>query len=195
MPLAVFVFKEKTTGLKWLGFILGLIGVIILFNPSEINWSNHQVLFGNGILLIASFSWAIAILCSRNMKWHHTPLELISWQLTIGAILLLITAFWIDPPKTVVLNMTLINALLFSGIFATAFAYWGVTVISKELPSTTASLSFLAVPVVGLIFSALILHEPITPTILFAMLTILFGIVCVAFSGKRSKNKIDMRMD
>lgn len=196
MPLAILFFKEKASIGKWLGFFLGLSGVLILFNPLEMDWSNHEVILGNGILLGASFVWAISMLCTRNMRWHHSPLELIPWQLAIGAIILWVFAIRMDSLNSLTWHLPTIEAALFTGIFATAFAYWGAIVISKELPSITASLSFLGVPVCGLIFAAFILGEPITPSILLAMLVILAGIACVALSGKRTKtHKIDIRID
>lgn len=196
MPLAILFFKEKASLGKWLGFFLGIGGILILFNPAEIDWSSHEVWLGNGILLGASFVWAISMLCTRNMHWHHSPLQLIPWQLAIGAILLWIYAFSMDSFNLLTWHLHSIEAVIFTGVFATAFAYWGAIVISKELPSITASLSFLGVPVCGLIFAAFILGEPITPSILLAMLAILAGIACVALSGKRSKTpKIDVRID
>lgn len=195
MPIAVFVFKEKATGLKWLGFFLGISGVLILFNPTEMDWSNHEGIYGNAILFLASFCWAIAIICTRNMKWHHTPLELISWQLLLAAIPLIMTACIMDPPSRFQINFTLLSCVLFTGTFATAFAYWAVVMISKELPSITVSLSFLAVPVIGLIGSAIFLHEVITPTIFIAMIAILSGVGAVGISEKRLRKKTEIRMD
>lgn len=190
MPLAILFFKEKATWLKWTGFFLGILGVVTLFSPWGINWSDPQVIFGNGILLLAALCWAIAILCARNMKWHHTPLQLLPWQLLLGTIPVVLIAAFTTPFTVIQWNYTLISILLFIGGLGTAFAYWATLMISKELPSITVSLSFLAVPIAGLIFSAWLLNEPITGAIVVAMILILNGIACVALSGRWKKKEI-----
>src|SRR3990167_5096291 len=91
MPIAIFIFHEKVNLFKWLGLILGMLGIVILFNPYEIDWSNHEVLFGNGLLLLAALCWAMSILCARHMTWPHSPLKLIPWQLLIGTTPVLLT--------------------------------------------------------------------------------------------------------
>ena len=191
MPLAVLFFHEQTNFLKWIGFALGLVGILILFSPSAINWSDPTIVLGNGILLLSALVWAISMLCARNMKWPHAPFELVPWQLLVGTIPIFLIASFEQPFAAIQWNPTLIGTLLFACIFATAVAYWGTMVISKELPSTTASLSFLAVPVAGLLFSALLLGEPITLVKVIAMTCILGGIFCEVISGRRlAKDRI-----
>lgn len=179
VPISVLVFKEKTTVGKWIGFVFGLIGIGILFNPFEVNWFMRDELIGNGVLLAAAFCWSIAILCARYMRWVRSPLELIPWQLLVATIPVSFLAFFQNPQPHILWNAALIFSLFFCGIFATAFAYWGSVVISKELPATTTSLSLLAVPVCGLLFSSWLLHEKITLSLMLAMIFIVGGLLCV----------------
>tara|TARA_R110000868_G_scaffold124843_6_gene329808 strand:+ start:1338 stop:1586 length:249 start_codon:yes stop_codon:yes gene_type:complete len=79
MPLAIIIFNKIITFYKVVGFLLGMIGIMILFGQSGVGWSNKQVLFGNGLLLLAAFSWAVPFLCARKMTWHHSQLVLIIW--------------------------------------------------------------------------------------------------------------------
>lgn len=182
VPISVFFLKETPSPLKWIGFILGLVGILVLFNPWGIDWSNHTVLFGNGVLLVAALCWSIAILCARHMQWSRTPLELIFWQLLLGAIPVTLLAYLLQPHPDIIWNTPLILSLLYGGIAATAFAYWGTVTISKELPAITTSLSLLLIPPCGVIFSALLLHEAITLSIMLSMGFILAGVICVIFS-------------
>ncbi len=191
MPLAVLFFNEKLNYLKGIGFCLGMMGVVILFNPYTFVWSDHTALLGNGILLLASLCWAVSILCARNMKWHRTPLELLPWQLLVGTIPVLLIALFEQPHPHIQWNVSFVMMLAYMGIFATAFTYWGTIVLSKELPSITVSLSFLGVPVVGLIFAALLLHEKISFSMVIAMISIIGGLICVAWGGKKKPDIIN----
>jgi len=189
VPISVFFFHEKTNLIKWLGFIFGLAGIAILFNPLAINWSNQQALIGNGALLLAALSWAISILCARYMRWPHSPLQLISWQLLMGTIPVILLAVLKQPHPYIIWNHSLMLTLLYGGIIATAFAYWGGVVVSKELPPVTSSLSLLGVPICGVISSALFLNEVITFSLVLAIAFILMGLICVIFD-KRPRRKI-----
>ncbi len=188
VPISVFFFHENASWIKWLGFIFGIAGIAVLFNPSTIDWSNQQTLIGNGVLLLASLSWAISMLCARYMHWPHSPLQLISWQLLVGTIPVILLAVLKQPHPHIIWNHSLVWALLYSGIIATAFGYWGGVVMSKELPPITTSLSLLGVPVCGVISSILILKEPVTFSLVLSIMFILLGIICVIF-GKKQRSK------
>lgn len=183
MPLAILFFNEKLTTYKAMGFLLGMSGILVLFSPWGMDWSDKSELFGNGLLLLSALCWAIAILCARNMTWHRAPIELVPWQLLFGTLLVFTIASLEHPTPIIEWNHLLIFSLLFTGVLGAAFGYWGSLVVSKELPSITVSLSFLGIPIVGLFFSALLLHEAITSIILLAMLLIFSGIACVAWGN------------
>lgn len=187
MPMAIFFFKESSTFLKWLGFFLGIIGVLLMLNPWEMDWTNSNTLLGVIFLIGASLSLSISILCAKYMTWHHPPLELIPWQLLIGSIMLFIVALIFHPHPTSLWNLTSSLCIAYTAIFATAFGFWGMTKLSKELPATITSICFLGVPVSGVIFSAVVLHERIDLFMILAMLFITVGLICVVCGDKPKK--------
>ena len=135
MPAATLFFNEKAGVLRWLGFLLGVGGLLILLSPWEINWSDSRVLFGSAMLLLASLCWAVSMLCARYMKWTKSPLELIPWQLLIGTIPILLFAWIKEPTISVTWSPALILSLLYTGILVTGLSYWSGLVINKELPT------------------------------------------------------------
>ncbi len=184
LPVAVLFFKEQVSFLKILGFVLGMIGVLTLFSPWSIDWSDREQLLGNGLLLLAAISFGIALLCARNLKWHRSAIELLPWQLLVGTIPVVIIAFIQAPEPDIQLNSTAVVTLVYTGILGTAIANWFSTIVCKELPSVSVSVGFLGVPISGLLFSTLILNEPLTSAIKIAMLFIPAGLFCVALSKK-----------
>ncbi len=179
MPIATLFFKEEGGWLRWLGFALGLSGLIILFSPWEMNWASPDVLFGAAMLLLASLCWAISMLCVRYMQWTKSPLELIPWQLLVGTLPIILFAWIEEPTLTVEWNMPLLLSLVYTGFLVTGLSYWSGIVVNKELPTIIVSLGFLLVPVFSFIVSAVYLHEVITTPTLAAMILILGGLACV----------------
>ena len=170
MPAATFFFNEKAGRFRWIGFVLGISGLFILMSPWEINWSDNNVLFGAGMLLLASFCWAISMLCARHMHWSKSPLELIPWQLLIGTIPIVCYA-WVNEPFIAPLdwNIPLVFSLAYTGILVTGISYWSGLVINRELPTIVVSLGLLMVPVVSLIISSIYMNEVITLPVILAM--------------------------
>ncbi len=56
LPLATLFLGERLSVLKIIGFFLGLLGVLLLFNPVTFNWHNHLAVIGSGYLILAAFS-------------------------------------------------------------------------------------------------------------------------------------------
>lgn len=180
MPIAILLFQERPSLLKWFGFVFGIVGLMILLNPWEMNWHDHNVLFGTAMLLLASLSWAISMLCARYMKWNKSPFELIPWQLLVGTLPVLIFACIKEPHLLVSWNTPLLLSLAYTGIVVTGISYWIGVIVNKELPTLVVSLGLLTVPIFSLLASALFLHEAITFTTISAVTLILMGLMCVA---------------
>lgn len=179
MPAATFFFNEESSFIRWVGFFLGLGGLCVLLNPWEMEWTNHHIIFGSAMLLLASLCWAISMLCARYMRWNKSPLELIPWQLLVGTIPILVYAIINEPIVVIHFSQPLILSLVYTGILVTGLSYWSGLVINKELPTTIVSIGFLLVPVFSLIFSAAYMHEVVSFSTAAAIVMIFSGLVCV----------------
>lgn len=180
MPAATLFFGEENSPLKWLGFLLGICGLVVLLSPWEMNWTDHGVIFGTAMLLLASLSWAISMLCVRYMQWNKSPMQLIPWQLFLGAIPVVVLAWVKEPLVAIHFSTPLVLSLIYTGFLVTGLSYWSGVVINKAVPTTLLSLGFLVVPVFSLCVSSLYLHESITMATAIAMGMILLGLGCVA---------------
>jgi|HubBroStandDraft_3_1064219.scaffolds.fasta_scaffold02853_4 hypothetical protein len=61
-------------------------------------------------------------------------------------------------------------------VVGNALAYWAIAMVNRSLPAATTSQGLLATPVVGTLCAAIVLGEPIGPTLLCAMALIVSGI-------------------
>lgn len=179
MPIATLFFHEEAGLRRWIGFFLGIAGLVILLSPWQMDWSDHNVIFGSFMLLLASLCWAISMFCVRYMAWTKSPLQLIPWQLLIGTIPIVIFALIKEPAPQIEWNMPLVLSLVYTGILVTGISYWIGVVVNKELPTIVVSLGFLAVPVFSLVVSALFMHEVIDIPTACAMALILLGLLFV----------------
>jgi drug/metabolite transporter (DMT)-like permease len=184
-PIAIIFFQEKLTKFDLLGLMLGFLGIVLLLSPWSLNWHETKGLIGNGLLLLAAACWAIAMLHTRYGQWRSSSLELVPWQLLIGSIFVILAAFALQPHPFIQWTNRLVLSGLYSGLLATAFGYATISYVSRQLPVITTSLLLLGVPVLGLLFSALMLDEKITWQIVTAMTSILIGLVCMSVFKKQ----------
>ena len=75
-PIAVAVLRERLSRARLLGLVVGLAGLAILFNPLGFDWTDTNVIIGNGILVVASMLWAISIIKMRMQVYRLDTLQL-----------------------------------------------------------------------------------------------------------------------
>jgi drug/metabolite transporter (DMT)-like permease len=176
VPGAWLFLHEPMTRWRLAGVGLGLAGLIVMFNPLTLDWSDRNALTGSGLILLAALCWAANILYVRAHKWMSTPFQLSFWQTLLATIVLSTLALWVDGLPQIDWSPQLTACFLYSGIFGIALAYWAMAMVNRSLPATTTSLGILATPVVGVICSALAFGEVIDASLITAMVLILSGI-------------------
>lgn len=175
-PGAWLFLREPMTRWRLAGVGLGMAGLIVLFNPLAIDWSDRNALTGSGLILLAALCWAANILYVRAHKWVSTPFQLSFWQTLLATIILSMLALIVDGTPRIEWTPQLSACFLYSGVFGIAVGYWAMAMVNRSLPATITSLGILATPVVGVISSALVLGETIDASLIIAMLLILSGI-------------------
>ncbi|BAE51612.1 DMT family transporter [Paramagnetospirillum magneticum] len=185
-PGAALFLGEKLTGGRMAGVLLGLGGIVVLFNPLSFDWGNHDAVVGNLMLLAAALVWAAAILHVRGHRWCSSPLDLAPWQMVIGLVPVAAAALIEGAPRPDG-SFELAWTLIYNGTLATAFAFWAAVTVNRLLPALTVSLSFLCVPAGGLVFSALMLGEGLSLTNVAGLALIAGGVGIVALVGARER--------
>ena len=177
LPIAVLLLHERLSRREFMGTFMGVMGVLILFNPLSLDWSNRPLVQANFMLLAASLCWALSMLHLRYSRNSSSAYQLAPWQMALACIPLSILSWWVEGPYTGDGSRTLWEILLFMGPLATAFCFCAVNAASSWLSSTSMSTAMLGVPVVGLMMSVLFTDEVLTLPLLLGVLAILVGIL------------------
>jgi drug/metabolite transporter (DMT)-like permease len=180
-PAAVLWLRERLSRSKALGMALGLAGILVLFNPVGFDWSNRPVVIGNASLLLSALAWAVSIVQVRAHRWRLTPLETLPWSCLAAAMLLIPAAGAIEGPPRIHWTVRFVLVLVYNVPITTCFAYWAIVTINRTLSAIGASLSFLAVPVVGLVASTLWLGETPSLATVLGLSAISIGVAAISF--------------
>ena len=162
--------------------VIGLAGLVTLFNPLALDWSDRAVVLGHLAILAGALLWALSILHIRAHRWASTPFALIPWETLLATALLVPIALATTPPEPARWSPWFVTLLLYLGIVGTAVAYWATATASRHLPAVTTSLGLLATPVVSVITATLWLGEPLTLSLVVAILLVL-GWVAIGSTG------------
>lgn len=172
---AVVFLRERLTPRRVIGVVIGLLGLLALFNPGEFDWTSRDVILGNGAIILAAVLWAASILHIRGHRWQSNPFDLVPWEMLLASAILIPAALASGPPAAQ-WNGRLAALLLYAGIPGTAVAYWATAVASRNLPPVTTALGLLSTPVVSVAAATLWLGEPLTLPLVVAIALILGGI-------------------
>jgi drug/metabolite transporter (DMT)-like permease len=184
VPLSLLV-GERVGWRALLGVLLGTAGIVVLIDPTGLDWSNRAVVEGHGWLLLAGFSWALAILHARRHLWRTAPLDVLPWQMSVATVLLWILAFTIEPAGYFDFSKAeLWISLLYIGSFAGPAGTWAAVSVARALPPVTGSLGMLGTPLLGIAASAVLVGERITWNLLVGTALMIAGIAIVILDRK-----------
>lgn len=187
--LAYFFLGESLTKIKVISILFGILGIFTLLDPFQLNWSNKQALFGSALLLLSAFSWALSLLSARYLTWHKTPSEIAPWQFLTATVISLPFCFMNNAILHVHWSLELLAAILFLSVIATAFGFWGIVIVSKELPAVTTSIGLLGVPLCSLMAAHFMINESITINKIIAMIFILLALGGTIYSDRQRISK------
>ncbi|MDT4810746.1 putative cystine transporter YijE [compost metagenome] len=176
IPAAWLFLGESIGRGRQAGLALGMLGLIVIFNPFTFDWRDREALAGNGLILLAALCWAANIVYVRAHRWATPPFELAFWQALLASAVLSAVAFAAEGAPVVAWNADLAWLLGYGGIFGIAVAYWAAVTVNRALPAGVTSIGLLGVPVFGLLCSAVVLHEPVSTSLLAGMALIVGGI-------------------
>jgi len=121
----------------------------------------------------------------RAHAWRTMPLDVLPWSLALAAVVNGGIALAVEGVPRVAWSPRLVVMLLYAGVPGTAIAYWATAMASRALPAVTTSLGLLATPVVSVTLATLWLGEPLTLSLLAAIVLILGGVALGATAAER----------
>lgn len=162
------------------GVAAGLVGVGLVANPSPTDLGGPTTV-GVGLVFVAALAVSLGSVLLQELDPESPALTRMAWSMALGAVQLHLVALAAGEslPGAGALSPTILGALLFLGVFASAVAY-GIyfTLIERVGPFESNLVSYV-VPVVATVLGAVYLDEPVTTATLagFALIVVGFGLV------------------
>jgi drug/metabolite transporter (DMT)-like permease len=187
MPFALLFLRERVNRMKLWGWGLGVAGLAILFNPLGFDWSDGNVVLGNGLMILAAMSWAVCIIQTRTQIYRLEPFQLIAWQLLLAGVLVLVAALVLEPDEFIEPTANNLWLLVVSGPVITTVTLWSTTMALRHLPALTSSVGLLGVPLIAALLAWIFLGEALTVTLSIGLVVIFAGIAMVSIGETRGR--------
>jgi drug/metabolite transporter (DMT)-like permease len=179
--IGTLVGVERVQFGGWLGVLLSLLGIALIILGSDRQADFHfggATLRGDLLILLATLCWSCYTLLSRPLMRHYSSAAVTSFSTLMGTIPLVL----VSTPSLVQLDWGQVPAiawlaLVVSGIFGIALAYFFWNFGVSRLGSARTSLYSNLVPPVALLTAWLWLGETLTPQQWLGALLALAGVV------------------
>ncbi|TDH61001.1 DMT family transporter [Dankookia rubra] len=177
VPLAALL-RQREPPARWIAAALTLAGVAIIIDPWSISAANGAAAWGHALLLAAALAWACTILVTKAWPPRLHVILLLPWAFALSAALLVGLAILLEPDGGIPPAAWPLAA--FNGLVVAPFGTGCIIELSRRLTPTAAAISFMIIPVVGVLISTVMLGEAIDAALLCGGALILGGAALTA---------------
>ncbi|WP_142247872.1 DMT family transporter [Alkalihalobacterium alkalinitrilicum] len=175
--LASKFLNEKVSWIRGVGVGLGVVGLSFVIGIDVWKNQNMMVLMGEGFIVLAAVIWAAANIYHKKVFAGENQLTVTTYQMLFGMVGLFLAALLMERNEPIIVNVTSISLLLFTGILASAFCFSVWFYLLEKLDTNTLTNASLLVPIAGIVASYFSLQEPVTLEMFFGAMLILIGIM------------------
>lgn len=185
LPLAHFLVPGERLNLrKTIGFVMGFVGVVVLIGGQAFESTGAALeTMGRLACIGAAGCYALSSVLMRRLP-PVDPIGLATLLLVIGACIVIPTAWLVEGPPPLPSPRTL-TILAILGLIPTAAANLLRVVVIRSAGPTFMSLTNYQVPIWSVLLGALILGEPLPPSLLIALALILSGVALSQYGALR----------
>jgi drug/metabolite transporter (DMT)-like permease len=179
--LAWPVLGERPTPLRLIALVMAFGGLATIMGGNGLAASAAQ-LPGILLALAGAIGFALGTVLSKKRPLQLPPFSAAAWQVGLGCLPVAIAGLLIETTPPAALT-PLVWLLMFYSV-AIAFCLCYITWFGAlaRLPASVAAIGTMAVPVIGVVVSALTLHEPFGIIQIAALVLTVSGVALAALS-------------
>jgi drug/metabolite transporter (DMT)-like permease len=182
----LFIPGEHLVRIQVVGLCCAFIGIVIAFSES-FRYPTREMLIGDTMLTGAAILWGTTtVLIKASPLVRIRPAKTLLYQVSVSAVVLPIASILKNEPGIVMITPLIAGSLIYQTLWVASVTYliW-FWLIRNYPPSRLSSFTFLA-PLIGVIAGGLLLNEPLTIRLIFALMFVGTGIYLVnrPFNGR-----------
>jgi len=180
---AIILGKEKFTRNRAIGFLIAVSGVLILRKIEDFQMGS-ETLKGDLFTILNCASLAIFFTISRDFLRANSAFWATSWMFLFGAVV--ISLFCLNDfsgALQVPIHGVLLGSILYNVIGATMITYFLNSWTLKKVPASSVAVFIYLQPVIAVLFTWVVQHEPPTIRTIAAVICIFIGVMLGVVKG------------
>jgi drug/metabolite transporter (DMT)-like permease len=173
--LAWPVLGERPNLLRVISLVMAFAGLTAIMGGNGLAASMEK-LPGIIMALGGAVGFAVGTILSKKLPLNLPPLSAAAWQIGIGCLPITIIGLLIEKTDVALVSGLGWILLGYSTVIQFCVAYLSWFAALARLPASVAAIGTMAVPVIGVVASALALHEPLGTGQIAALVFTLAGV-------------------
>jgi drug/metabolite transporter (DMT)-like permease len=173
--LAWPILGERPNLLRVISLLMAFAGLSAIMGGNGLAASMEK-LPGIIMALGGAVGFAVGTVLAKKMPLNLPPLTAAAWQIGIGCLPVAIVGLAIEKADVAALSNLGWILLVYSTVIQFCVSYVSWFAALARLPASVAAIGTMAVPVIGVVASALALHEPLGPGQIAALVFTLAGV-------------------
>jgi drug/metabolite transporter (DMT)-like permease len=174
--LAWPILGERPNLLRVISLVMAFAGLAAIMGGNGLAASAAK-LPGIIMALGGAFGFAVGTVMAKKLPVNMPPLSAAAWQIGIGCLPVAVAGLLLENSDIAAVTNLGWMLLIYSTVIQFCVAYVSWFAALKRLPASVAAIGTMAVPVIGVVTSAVALHEPLGPGQITALIFTLAGVV------------------
>jgi len=176
----LFVPSEKLRPQQWLGLVCAFVAVVFALREGFMASGGGLTWRGDLLGLVAGMFWGLTTVVIRSTSLARVSAEkLLHYQVAVSAVTLPVLSLALGESWGFSFSAFAATSLTLQTVVGAFASYLAWMWMLGRYPATKISAFVFLTPLFALLFGALWLHEPVTPSLLAALALVAVGIVLV----------------
>ncbi len=177
----LFIAGDQITRRKFIGILMGFAGIAFVFIDRSAVAADFRV--GDLGVLGSTFIWACNMVYIKRIIHRFESFHIVVYPMLFSLPFFWCAGFTLDPQMITNLSIPVVAGLLYQSFVTASFGLVVWSLMMQRYGAVALHSFVLILPIAGVSLGGLILHEPITPKILIALVCIVCGTVVVNYNG------------
>ncbi len=179
-----FLRDERFTFWKVFGILLGFSGLVVIFGR-DLRIGSFGAVAGILAVVLSAFLNAGVAVAVKKHGYHIDPVFINLIPMSLGAVTLLATSFFIEDWGALTFNLSNVFAIAYLAVFGSVLAFVVYFYLLKHISVVLLSMTSFITPILAIAAGVLVLGEKFPPGTMAGSAMILIGVLLMNLYGER----------